>query len=190
MEEYTRLMAEYDCPSSLLEHANAFIEKYPNRVSPRILKGRALMELGLFKESIRELKAGARISPERHSVRFWEWIGLAYDKKGDHTLAETWFARCVERAPNTTRLIFLGACLFAQGKYEEAKPPLRRACKRNEGAPEEAHLNLALIFRAQGNLKQALEHANKAIALDPEYDEAERVREDCQRALQFRSKSS
>ena len=51
---------------------------------------------------------------------------------------------------------------------------------------DEAYLNLAFIFRAESNYKEAIECLTRALALDPKYREAKIVLKDIREALRLR----
>ena len=77
----------------------------------------------------------------------------------------------------------MGSVLARQGRLPKAREVWRKQNKLDSGATDDGHLNLGLIYRAEQKYKVALRHAEKAIALDPEYEEAKTLRADLVDAL-------
>ncbi len=94
-------------------------------------------------------------------------------------MAEQWYRKAIEVQPrNANWWAFLGSVLARQGRLAEAKEVWRKQIKLGSGAIDEGHLNLGLIYRSEQKYKIALRHAEKAIALDPDYEEAKILRAD------------
>jgi tetratricopeptide (TPR) repeat protein len=75
------------------------------------------------------------------------------------------------------------------GKLEAARDWLNRAVICPRGPREEAHLNLGNVCLAQQDYGKAIEHYQKAITIDPDYDFAWEQRADAKRALEIRQQS-
>ncbi len=75
-------------------------------------------------------------------------------------------------------LAFLGSLLAKQGRLDEAKEVWRKHIRLGTGETDEGHLNLGLIYRAEQKYSVALRHAEKAIAIDPNYKAAKKLRAD------------
>jgi tetratricopeptide (TPR) repeat protein len=142
----------------------------------------ALQSLAQYKEARSALSTALKRADESNREFEQEYvchqIGHLYMKKGDHQRAESWYRRAVEIKATTNNLIFLGACLAKQGKFTEAKQYHYQAIDLETENPDEAHFNLGLIFRTEGNYQEALKCFEKAIKLDSDYTLAIQAKED------------
>lgn len=134
--------------------------------------------LVLYDDARRSLRCANRLAPKSVFPELWLQWGHFYNQKGESARATAWYKKAVNARPKTTWLIFLGASLAKEGKLMEAKRAHRRAIKRGGPRRDEAHYNLGLIHRAEGNYADALAEFDKAIALDPKYRLAKEARAD------------
>ena len=94
----------------------------------------------------------------------------------------------MEATPSTRGYILLGATVAMQGRLKEAERIHRTAIRvATPGEPvDEAHLNLALVLRANEEYVEAAQHLRKALSIDPTYEDAVEVLADVRRAQSFK----
>jgi Tfp pilus assembly protein PilF len=108
-------------------------------------------------------------------------IGKLYLETGDPDSALTYLQRAVELARNpadtTYELVYLmlGKTLSELGRNEEAAIALERVLETNEQNAE-AHLELGLAYRDQGDFFKAREHLSRVVQLAPGSPFSERAR--------------
>lgn len=151
-------------------------------------KADALWSLSRYSEAKVALKMAERLVPSRLRYRVWEQRGHLYREMNDRRRAEEWYRRALEANPSTRGYILLGATVAVQGRLKEAER-LHRAAIRVATPGEhvdEAHLNLALVLRAQAEYVEAAQHLRKALTIDPTYEDAIEVLADVRRAQSLR----
>lgn len=74
-----------------------------------------------------------------------------------------------------------------QGRYSEARHFHERAAKFDPLKADEAYFNLGLILRAEADYIEALRYFEKAIEIDPAYDDAKTARKDIIELLEIRT---
>jgi Flp pilus assembly protein TadD len=72
--------------------------------------------------------------------------------------------------------------LAKAGDFEQAKE-LHNIAVDLKGNPEEAYLNLGIIYKAEGKLYAAKKALMEALAIYPQYDEAEEALQDVNEAI-------
>lgn len=174
-------------PASLIEHARQFTARYPDRFEGWIVLADAFWNFASYREAQSALRTAERLIPAKLKYQMCEQWGLLYKEKNDLRRAENWFRKGLKAKPSTRRHIFLGSVLAKQGRLAEAKAQYRAAIRRaTDGEPvDEAHFNLALILRAEGKYKQAVQHLKKALSIDSNYNLAREALRDVQRATSF-----
>ncbi len=84
-------------------------------------------------------------------------------------------------------LLFVGACLAKMGRYHEAKVYHQRSADFDPIQADEAYLNLGLVYRAEANYTEALRFFERAIEIDPDYDDAKIARDDILKVMKLRA---
>lgn len=188
--KWKRLLRQWQIgPASRLEAAREFTTDYPDQFGGWIALADALWSLARYSEARKALQRAERLTPRKLRYRIWEQWGHFYRDKFDLRRAESWYRKTLRAKPSTRAHIFLGAILARQGRLEEAKVQQLRAIRR-AGANEpmdEAHLNLALLFRAEEQYEQAREHLLAALSIDPRYSIARTELRDVEQALRSRT---
>lgn len=127
--------------------------------------GRALSELGRYKESLQFLKRAINCVPNDPEIA--NTYGLALLKSNHTDLAARSFERAVELAPDDPQFLSnLGQSYFMSQRLKDAERVLSKAL---EYAPNfsDAHSTMSQIRWRQGDLISARKHARKAFAANP-----------------------
>ena len=172
-----------------LHHARQYVAAYPDDWTGWIALADVLWGLALFEESRQALRTSLKFCPREHVSRVFEQFGHMYKEKCDLKKAEKWYRKAVEEQPRQENLIFLGACLAKQGRFQEAKSFHQQAVEAKPETADEAYYNLGLVNRAEGNYGAALDWFCKAIEIDPEYERAISDRQDVQELITMLTKS-
>jgi tetratricopeptide (TPR) repeat protein len=184
-QEWKLLLGSWNVgPAAQLEHARRYTALYPQKFEGWIAKADALWMLTRFKEAKAALRVAQRLIPEDRRAELWEQWGYLYRRMNDFKRAEKAFRRAVQERPSTRRYILLGATLARQGKLAAAERQHRAAIR--EATPrepiDEAHLNLALLLRANERYEEAITSLRTALRISPHYEEASEVLRDVRRA--------
>ena len=165
--------------SLLIEELEKFVKEYPNSKSGWLWLGMELTNIARYSDARVAIDRAIRLSkPVSKSIPYMH-KGSLYFEIGELKKSELWYRKSIASDPkNGDAWIFLGALLAKSGKYVEAKEAQRKAIKLNNAATDEAHLNLALVLRAEKRYKSALNHIEKALKIDPKYHAAKVVRKD------------
>ena len=167
-----------------LDAAQRLVNDFPKRSAAWMELGIALIYVARYGEALRALNKSVRLAkPKYHAIPF-ALKGDLYKAKGNYRLAEQWYRNAIDVEPrNANWWAFLGSVLARQGRLTEAKDVWRRQIKLGTGATDEGHLNLGFIYRSEQKYKIALRHAEKALAIDPNFEEAELLRKDLINAM-------
>lgn len=177
--EEVRRLEEEGSVARFLVTAQALVDDFPRRSLAWIELGIALTTVARYDEAVKALNASIRLMKPKYRQVPYALKGHLYKAKGNYRLAENWYRKAIESDPrNADWWAFLGSVLARQGRLSEAKEVWRKQIKLNTGATDEGHLNLGLIYRAEQKYKHALRHVEKAIELDPDYEEALLLRDD------------
>jgi tetratricopeptide (TPR) repeat protein len=183
-KDWARLLREWEIgPACQVTHARQYTVDYPDQFCGWLALADGLASLARYSEATAALRRGGRLMPSKFKHRLFQQWGLLHRERNDLRSAEKWFRRGVRAKPTTSGHVFLGAVLARQGRFTEAKAQYRLAIRRAtpDDLADEAHYNLALVLRAEGNYKQAVPHLRKALAIDPRYRIAREALRDVQR---------
>ena len=104
--------------------------------------------------------------------------------RGQYLESEKWYEEAIRTRPNeATAYIFLGAALAKQGKLVDAERVLRDAIQCHDGAIDEAYCNLGLVLRGQGKFNESVDALQSALALDPDYEDANNALKDVEKCV-------
>lgn len=166
--------------------ARKILEIKPDDASTLCRLGKALTAMANYAEAEEVLNRALHHVDEQHRNCVYTQLGHLFHFRGSYAVAVEWFKKVVELSPDdASGHIFLGGSLARQGKLIEAEAVHRRATECSDGCVDEAYLNLGLILRSQGRLMESKESFEKALELDPTYEEARDAIEDTTRALQY-----
>ena len=127
--------------------------------------------------------------PERLDLairkHYYQVRGDLLDAQGFYIEAADYYQKIIDLEPgHTLGYIMKGACLAKAGEFETAKE-LHDLATELEGDPDEAYLNLGLIYRAEGKLYAAKKAFVEALKISPEYFEAQDGLNDVNQALEL-----
>ena len=95
--------------------------------------------------------------------------GEAFVKQHRYDEARQCFLSCLAREPDSTKALYLMACLEANvGRLQEARTWAEKALHRDP-LLSEVHHKLALIHEVLGELREAVNRLKKVIYLDPNF---------------------
>jgi tetratricopeptide (TPR) repeat protein len=136
--------------------------------------GDALRSVGRLREAEEALLKAMDLAPTGSTV--YGHMGMLISKRGSPSDEEKWY-RLATSEPGCPGWIWAlrGENLLRAENYRLAKSCLETALTSEDVPKEEVFLNLALMERAQRRYDEARKHINDALALDPNYDEANRV---------------
>jgi len=188
---WKRIMSCWDDGSICCRYhlAKRYTAEYSNNQYGWIILADALWSFSRYDEALVALKTAERLSPPEKVYEVYHQRALLYEAKGEDRRAEHWHRKALDQKVSCGRLIFLGACLARQGKLTEAKIHHQRATRFKKGDPEEAHLNLGYILRAEERYQDALKHFDTALKLCPDYEEAKDAKRDIEKLLEMEKRS-
>ena len=178
--------AEREAAQALVS-INYYLELHPDDVPGKIAKAMILNSLSNY-DSAQKLLDSIDLdadSPPLMFTTFYNELGTTYIGKNMYEEAADCYDKMIEIKPQrTTGYILKGALLATKGNYQEAKE-LHLIATKLEGDPDEAFLNLGLIFRAELKLSKAKKAFKKALELTPDYEEAKKELEDVSAAIKL-----
>lgn len=96
-------------------------------------------------------------------------LGMSLLSQSHDTLALPYLLRATELAPNDDQILFQYGLALAQQQYlEDAKGAFQHVLKINE-AHSDAHYNLGVLALYNEQAKEALDHFNKALQIQPDH---------------------
>lgn len=122
-------------------------------------------------ENIR--KAAAQLKPATQTNGWLCYrIGRAYAVNNNQPLAKIWYKQAVALAPNNLDFMnVLGGVLVEMDEISEAEKVLNQSLTKNPKQAE-PHTNLGYLYAKQQQLDKALNYYNKALSLNPDYEQA------------------
>lgn len=149
-----------------LDSATIYMGKEPN--------ADALIHLWYLKEDFGAIakKAIALKAEEQNKPWLCYRIGQAFKNTGNATVAAVWLQRAITLAPENLDFInALGALYVETGDDARAKQLLENSLKKNP-KQSEPWCNLGFMLARSGSHEAALGYYNKALALDPDFEQA------------------
>ena len=134
----------------------------------------ALIHLWYLKQdNMQIIKRAATLKPnEQQKPWLCYRIGRAYVNNRNFGLAEVWYKRAVELAPdNLDFLNALGALYVETDDIKKAETTILLSLHKNP-KQSEALTNLGFLHAKQQQFKEAIYNYDKAIALDPDFEQA------------------
>jgi len=125
-------------------------------------------------EAVEQFQAAILLDPNQPAAH--QNLGTAYRRTQQESLAESEFKLAIQADPNLPvphRL--LGALYRELGRFDESTTHWQRAIELAPDSPE-GYSGLAAVYLDQNEPAQALELAEKALQINPEYKEAKTVR--------------
>jgi len=177
----------------LLELCTRFETQLPDFPYARLLHASALMGLKRFTEAQTILDELQNDRSTSSTLKYHCLVkqGEILEELGKFDDAREVYEAAHELCPNKMQpLIYRGVVDLRSGNFQTAREWLSRALNCPTGAREEAHLNIGNTYLAQQDYEKAIEHYQKAITLDPDYDIAWEQRAEAKRALEIREQSN
>ncbi len=149
--------------------------------------GDVLSDVARYDEAKIALTKAIKFCKPNNLDRPYVSMGHLYRAKGNNRIAEKWYRKALEIKPkDQCVLVYIGAMLARQGKFNEAKIFHRKAVKVENSKADEAYYNLGLILRAEENYNDARISFEKAIELDPKYRKAKKALKDINEVLSMK----
>ncbi len=170
-----------------------FALQRPRSIGAPLLRARVLRQLGNIDEGFAALKIYTEKpnTPENIIVQYHFEMARLHKARNEYAEAIVHYDILIKLQPNSTiSRILKGGILAKMGRYEEALAS-HYAATTCEGDVDEAWYNIGLIRRAQMRLQEAQAAFEQALAITPDYPEAERALQDIidGRQLQARLKA-
>src|SRR5947207_12494621 len=129
---------------------------------------------GNIDEAIRLYQASLAYHPTAEAHTF---LGWTYSLQGRYDAAIAECKKAIEVDPEFGNPYNdIGSYLIHQGKIDDAIPWLDRALTAKRYEPRHyPHCNLGRVYQAKGMLQRAIEEFEKALAIEPNYDFAQRA---------------
>jgi tetratricopeptide (TPR) repeat protein len=175
-----------DHPAATILLARKLLEAEPEDAMAWTRLGKMLGDLANYGEAERALETALKFSTKSNRYIVYSYLGHACRWRGDYEGAAKWYRMVSDLKPDDTcGYVFLGAALARQGKLAEAEEVQRSATRCKEGCIDEAYHNLGLVLRGQGRLDEACKCFEKAIELDPKFDDAKEALADVRAAISY-----
>jgi tetratricopeptide (TPR) repeat protein len=175
--------------ASLLELCALHLKRVPDHLEARIPQAIALRHLNRFEEaatSLQETYDHESASPKCKYHCLCE-LGLTFEQMGKFDDARSAYQSAHQLfATKTSAMIYRGVMELHLGDFAAARVWLCRALDCPEGDFDEAHFNIGSTYLSEQNYLKAIEHYQKAISIDPDYDLAWEFLADAKRALEIR----
>jgi tetratricopeptide (TPR) repeat protein len=178
--------------ASLLELCTIHLKQNPEHFQAGIPKAIALRHLSQFNEAIKllQLTYEEPNASRKCKSQCQRQLGQTFEEMGRFDDARRAYDEAHHLEPQSTiAIIYRGVLELRLGEFATAREWLNRALECPEGDFDEAHFNIGSSYLAEQNYLKAIEHYQKAITLDPNYDIAFERLADAKRALEIRQAS-
>ncbi|TAE80348.1 MAG: tetratricopeptide repeat protein [Bacteroidetes bacterium] len=168
---YLAYLEKFSGEKSAIDSATAYL-KEPSQNNDEHVD--ALIHLWYLKQDNAQIiKKAASLKPlELNKPWLCYRIGRAYFNNRNYSLAEVWYKRAVELAPeNLDFLNALGALYVETDDVKKAETTILLSLQKNP-KQSEALTNLGFLHAKQQQFKEAIYNYDKAIALDPDFEQA------------------
>ena len=178
--------------ASLLELCLLHLKREPTHLEARIPQAIALRHLNQFQEAaalLQETCDHESASPKCKYHCQCE-LALTFEQMGKFDEARKSYQSAHELFPTkTVPIIYRGVMELRIGDFAAARDWLFSALDCPEGDFDEAHFNIGSAYLSEQNYLKAIEHYQKAITIDPDYNLAWEFLADAKRALEIRQRS-
>jgi len=129
--------------------------------------GLSFMQVGDYSSAIENFMKAESI--RKDDPKLYNAMGLAYMGKGLLKEAESCFEKALKLNPDYSEARNnFGVVLYQMGRYDEAIREFERVLSDVlYKTPQQAYLNLGLVYFAKGEMRRAVFYFKKAISLDP-----------------------
>lgn len=177
--------ADEELYASVIKLAESYLKDFPDDKNVLSTYSFSLRYLSRFDEAKQALLKAMELYTDKHKHYGWLLfsMGQIYQNSGNFQEAIKWFEKAHKCIPEEASfLIYLGILNFRLEKYSEAEQILSKATICKEGHTDEAFYNLGAVLLSQGKYDEASECFQKALEIDPEYEEAKLALKDSQTA--------
>jgi len=178
--------------ASLLELCALHLKRVPDHLEARTPQAIALRHLNRFEEGaalLQETYGHESASPKCKYYCQCE-LGLTFEQMGRFDDAHKAYHSAQQLFPTKTLpMIYRGVMELRLGDFARARDWLCRALDCPKGDFDEAHFNIGSTYFSEQNYLKAIEHYQKAIAIDPDYDLPWEFLAEAKRALEIRQRS-
>ncbi|MCA9800400.1 MAG: tetratricopeptide repeat protein [Cyanobacteria bacterium HKST-UBA02] len=152
-----------------LEQLSKAVEIAPHSPDARFELGSTYLALGMLDDAIKHLKIAADISPQRPEIQYK--LASARSLLDASSVSPGASAQDTSEAPaspDETSSISIIYRLITSGRLEES---VEQAMKAAEAHPDSPNLQyqLGMLYKAQGDINQALVHFENALTLNPQH---------------------
>jgi tetratricopeptide (TPR) repeat protein len=178
--------------ATLLELCALHLKQVPDHLDARIPKAIALRKLKRFEEAATLLQETHDHANASLNCKYYCQceLGLTFEEIGKFIDARKAYEAAHRLFPTkTVPLIYRGVMERRVGDLAAARDWLSRALVCPEGDFDEAHFNIGSAYLSEQNYAKAIEHYQKAITLDPDYEIAWERLADAKRAVEIRQQS-
>ena len=132
----------------------------------------SMAKAGRINEALATLDEAIEKEPENAGLH--NYYGVVCFQAGRYDAAVTAFKRALEVDPYLTDAHnYLGAVYLEQNRMAEAEVELKAALSDPAyPTPEKVHLNLGLLYAAQGRDRESVESLRRSVGIDPQYFKA------------------
>ncbi len=167
----------YEEAVELLKQARA---QQPDSSLPAFYLGLAYKQMGLYEESVRELKDAIRLAPPIPGA-YADLIEVLYHQN-EFKEALAWITKAEQEGIKLGRIPLLKGLIFLQeGKYRDALEAFKKAKEIDPSLAQEADLQMAVTYAQQRKFAEARESLKTVVSMNPtselasfaqEYDKA------------------
>jgi len=158
-----RLRSQYDLALAKLAIASRLQPGWP---APYIEAGICWDQRGFHEQARQQYLKALAVSP--HDPDVYNNIGYSFYLEGEYGQAIKQYQRALELAPDDRYANNNIAVAYSlKGDFKRALAHFSRAL-----SPSEAHNNLGFMLLQAGKIKEAVEHVQEAVRLDPESERA------------------
>ncbi|MBS0375216.1 MAG: tetratricopeptide repeat protein [Proteobacteria bacterium] len=161
------LVAEHGTPAERTRAARAAAAALPDHAATLDAAGRTLALAGKLDEGRQLLERAVALAPDYLPALVN--LGITYMRRGERSRARACLERAAQLAPQHTGVRFnLANLAHRGGRTAEALAHLAAALETAPGFALAHHYRASWLLESKGSLEQALEHAARACALEPE----------------------
>ena len=163
------------------------LQKHPDHWRTLLCHASNLTALAQYELAAEALDRADACIPAKQRYLLYYGRGHLAEARGLFADAEALFLQAHQGQPaEATGLILAGSAAFRDGRIGRAEELARKAIECPRGCIDEAYFNLGGYLLSQKRYSEARECYQKAIELDPDYDEAYQRLADVNRTLLHR----
>lgn len=178
-------LIDSDSVALLLEKKELLAKAAPEFTVAWSFLASSLIDVARYDDAMRAINIAEKLGRPERQISIYALKGRFYRRRGDFRTAEYWLRKAAALDTEGVHNILLGSLLARRGNFKDAKLAHQKAIELGKADTDEAHLNLGYILRAEKSYRMALEHANKALEICPNYPQALKLKNDLEVVLGF-----